>query len=262
MTTRNTGNRSARGGGRGLLSGSPGQKSGQVGGYIAILGIVISLVGVLLGLSPSQMLHRVQDAPSAIGSKVEQARCAFHTCPTYSPPPPASGTVPVGHSPKDEQPYAVQAQPAPGSCHYGHDGAYPLPDPKCTPGATNPDVTQATIQQTICVRGWTATIRPPQGVTGPEKRGSAAAYGYTGSSRTSEYDHLLPLELGGDPNARENLWLEPNDNPAATSFGNAKDPVENAARAAVCGGTMQLAVAQQKLATNWVTFGRELGVIH
>ncbi|MGW4529241.1 hypothetical protein [Amycolatopsis sp. NPDC004378] len=36
----------------------------------------------------------------------------------------------------------------------------PLPDPACTPGALNPDVTQASIGSTICVSGWTATIRP------------------------------------------------------------------------------------------------------
>src|SRR5581483_3255450 len=29
------------------------------------------------------------------------------------------------------------------------------------PGVLDPDVTQATIHSTICVRGWTSTIRPP-----------------------------------------------------------------------------------------------------
>src|SRR5258708_3844160 len=36
-----------------------------------------------------------------------------------------------------------------------------LPDSTCTPGSTNPNVTQANIQQTICVSGYTQTIRPP-----------------------------------------------------------------------------------------------------
>jgi hypothetical protein len=36
-----------------------------------------------------------------------------------------------------------------------------LPSRTLTPGATNPAVTQATIHQTICVRGWTASMRPP-----------------------------------------------------------------------------------------------------
>ena len=36
-----------------------------------------------------------------------------------------------------------------------------LASPTLTPGSLNPDVTQATIGSTICVRGWTATVRPP-----------------------------------------------------------------------------------------------------
>src|SRR5439155_27135550 len=34
-----------------------------------------------------------------------------------------------------------------------------------TPGVLNPEVTQATIGRTICVRGWTRTIRPPSAYT-------------------------------------------------------------------------------------------------
>ena len=36
----------------------------------------------------------------------------------------------------------------------------PLPDASCTPGACNADVTQSNINNTICVSGWTATVRP------------------------------------------------------------------------------------------------------
>ena len=35
-----------------------------------------------------------------------------------------------------------------------------LPTHTLTPGATNPDVTQDNINNTICVSGWTKTIRP------------------------------------------------------------------------------------------------------
>ncbi len=45
-----------------------------------------------------------------------------------------------------------------------------LPDPAKTPGALNPEVTQATIGTTICVRGWTQTVRPPQAYTLALKR--------------------------------------------------------------------------------------------
>jgi hypothetical protein len=85
----------------------------------------------------------------------------------------------------------VQSQPAPGSCHAIGTGLYSRPDPTCTPGSLNPAVTQATIDQTICVEGWTATVRPPENITEEEKAASMAAYGDTGSLGDYEYDHLL-----------------------------------------------------------------------
>lgn len=35
------------------------------------------------------------------------------------------------------------------------------PPAALVPGAVNPAVTQANIQRTICVPGWTRTVRPP-----------------------------------------------------------------------------------------------------
>jgi len=40
-----------------------------------------------------------------------------------------------------------------------------LPDRSRTPGAFNPSVTQENIGRTICVRGWTRTVRPPSQYT-------------------------------------------------------------------------------------------------
>ncbi|MER5175479.1 MAG: hypothetical protein ABJB76_09115 [Candidatus Nitrosocosmicus sp.] len=48
------------------------------------------------------------------------------------------------------------------SCHIKGEG---LPDPNCTPGATNPNVTQKNIHQTICVPGYSASIRPDPSYT-------------------------------------------------------------------------------------------------
>jgi hypothetical protein len=132
-------------------------------------------------------------------------------------------------------------------------GPDPLPDPKCTPGATNPQVTQANLASTICASGYTSSIRPPESITYAEKVGSAAAYSYTGSFSTAEYDHLISLELGGDPNSPANLWVEPNDNPAATSTANTKDVLENKLNDMVCSGQLSLAAAQHDIATNWVS---------
>jgi hypothetical protein len=89
-------------------------------------------------------------------------------------------------------------------------------------------------------------------VTGPEKVGSAAAYGYTGPFTTGEYDHLVPLELGGDPNDPANLWLEPNDRPGAASTFNTKDTLENHLHDLVCTGGLPLAEAQRAIAADWV----------
>jgi hypothetical protein len=52
-----------------------------------------------------------------------------------------------------------------------------LPDASTTPGAINPAVTQETIAETICVRGWTHLVRPPVGYGGVEAP-KIAAFGY------------------------------------------------------------------------------------
>ncbi len=170
---------------------------------------------------------------------------------TAAPSTPApSGGLEVG--PGLQATYTIQPQPPRGSCHYTYIGPDPLPDPRCTPGALDPQVTQADIGSTICSSGFTSSIRPPEGVTEPEKEASAAAYGYAGSLHVAEYDHLVPLELGGDPNDPANLWVEPPDNPDATSFANTKDKLEDRLNSLVCDGRLSLATAQQAIAGNWV----------
>lgn len=130
-----------------------------------------------------------------------------------------------------------------GNCHGRGTATVPLPDPRCTPGATDAAVTGGTIGATICVRGYTATVRPPASVTGPAKRESAKEYGFTGAG---EYDHLIPLELGGASDTR-NLWLEPGAIP------NAKDKVENTLKAMVCAHKITLVEAQRAIAGDWAT---------
>jgi hypothetical protein len=141
-----------------------------------------------------------------------------------------------------------------------------LPDPHCTPGVTNPAVNQGDIGQTICSPGWTATIRPPESYTEPLKYEQMAAYGETGPASNYEEDHLIPLELGqedhliplelgGSPTSVLNLWPEPGASP------NPKDGVENAANQAVCDGRMTLVAAQEAIASDWISFGRQLGVV-
>ena len=113
-------------------------------------------------------------------------------------------------------------------------------DPVRTPGVLNPDVTQANIRQTVCRHGWTATIRPPVEYTNGLKRTQMREYGETGPLSAYQEDHLISLELGGNPTDPRNLWPEPY--PRARTV----DGIENELNAQVCDGSLTLAAAQQK----------------
>lgn len=122
-----------------------------------------------------------------------------------------------------------------------------LPDANCTPGAVNPSVTQNNINQTICVKGYTKTIRPSVTYTNQLKQQQMQAYGFSDSIRMHEEDHLISLELGGSPEDPRNLWPEPGASP------NPKDKVENFLHAAVCTGKIQLQDAQMRISKDWTT---------
>ena len=109
-----------------------------------------------------------------------------------------------------------------------------------TPGALNPDVTQATIRSTICKRGWTRTIRPPASYTGDLKLRQMRRYVRTGSPHEYQEDHLISLELGGDPTDPRNLWPEPYPRAAVV------DQMENELNAQVCSGKLTLLEAQRR----------------
>jgi hypothetical protein len=109
-----------------------------------------------------------------------------------------------------------------------------------TPGALNPDVTQATIRTTICRRGWTRTIRPPVSYTNDLKRRGLRQYGLRGPPASYQEDHLISLELGGHPTDPRNLWPEPYPRAAVV------DRQENELNAQVCSGELSLADAQRR----------------
>jgi hypothetical protein len=142
--------------------------------------------------------------------------------------------------------YVAPAMRDGGGCH-AQNG---LPDTACTPGATDPRVTQANIDTTICRAGYTKTVRPPEHVTAAIKRERMDAYGAGDAPSSYELDHLIPLELGGAPAAVANLWPEPlNGGDGAHT----KDQVENALHRRVCAHVLSLAVAQREIATDWRT---------
>ena len=138
-----------------------------------------------------------------------------------------------------------------GHCSYRDHGQ--LPDPRCTPGSIDPHVTQADIRSTICKKGWTSTVRPPESQTERFKYDVAYPAYRTPQAERTELDHLLPLELGGSNDAT-NLWPEypPTPNP--------KDKVEDALNAAVCEGRVSLTAAQDAIAADWLTAEKKLGL--
>jgi len=118
-------------------------------------------------------------------------------------------------------------------------GPYPA-DPARTPGVINPDVTQRTIETTICMHGWTRTIRPPTDYTNALKLKQMREYGVGGSPSQYQEDHLISLELGGHPTDARNLWPEPYPRAAEV------DSIENDLNAKVCSGALSLDEAQRK----------------
>ena len=132
-----------------------------------------------------------------------------------------------------------------------------LPNHIFTPGSVNPDVTQANIQSTICVSNWTSTIRPSSSYTTNLKLEQLANEYKTyakevGTSDPSAYeeDHLISLELGGNPTDPKNLWAEPWN---GTYGAHAKDRVENALHKLVCSNQISLSDAQFAISANWYT---------
>lgn len=126
-----------------------------------------------------------------------------------------------------------------------------LPDHAITPGAVDPRVTQANIHSTICVSGYTSTVRPSSSYTTALKvQQLGAGYAFHADVRTSDYeeDHLISLELGGSPTSRKNLWPEPY---AAREGARVKDRIENKLHELVCGGLITLRAAQDAIASNW-----------
>lgn len=140
----------------------------------------------------------------------------------------------------------------PAVCHA--DG--PLPDSACTPGSLNPDVTPENINQTICSRGWTRTVRPPVSYTNALKRDLLTAYGLDSDLRLFELDHLIPLELGGALSDSSNLWPESHE-PRPGSY--EKDGFENFLNSRVCAGELSLSDAQDAMAHDWLANWRAAG---
>jgi hypothetical protein len=135
----------------------------------------------------------------------------------------------------------------PALCHIVNVG---LPDLKCTPGATNPSITQNNIKDTICIPGYTKTVRPSVSYIAPLKRKLMHSYGFTDSPSNYELDHLIAREIGGHRTDVKNLFSEPGY--GQYNF-HIKDRFENYLHHQVCNGAIILSEPQNEIATNWIS---------
>lgn len=139
-----------------------------------------------------------------------------------------------------------------------------VPKAELTPGAADPRVTQANIHKTICVPGYSKSVRPPVRITNKIKAATFASYGIkTDAPNDYELDHLISLELGGAPADEKNLWPEPwetrGHKVAARGTGaETKDKVENWLHRQVCADKIPLVDAQRQMATDWPSVLKEI----
>ena len=115
--------------------------------------------------------------------------------------------------------------------------------------ALNPDVTEESLAQTICVVGYTATIRPPTTYTNGVKKKLMEEAGLDASQMGAyELDHIIPLAVGGHPRKLSNLQLQAwyGENSATE-----KDGLERRLQHMVCDGQIDLMDAQFCIAEDW-----------
>jgi hypothetical protein len=215
-------------------------------GALLINKLTVSGIGLLLGgllLGACQPKHDAS-APAIPSTTVFSSPTTVTSKPTAGPKVATHTRTSSPHP--QPKPAAKTGGPVTGAA-----GAV-LPNAQRTPGATNPSVTQANIHSTICVSGWTSTVRPPSGyTTALKERQLISGYAYHGDTNASDYeeDHLIPLELGGSPSAEANLWPEPYH---LTEGAYSKDKIENKLHALVCAGSLSLGTARHAIAANWV----------
>ena len=147
--------------------------------------------------------------------------------------------------------------PDDGSCSTTVRRGYPVPDPHCTPGGIDPEVTVDVLRnpawRTGCVRNCETSEA--------KKHVAYRWYGMPtprrnhGDLQVCEPDHLVPLELGG-ADGLGNIW--PECGPPGVALEDrhfkVKDRVENYLADEVKSGKMSLEAAQRGIAFDWTQY--------
>lgn len=154
--------------------------------------------------------------------------------------PTASSATPVPAPATDVAPFRTAAEdPQNGPCINTTHGCIAL----------NPDVDEDTVERTICVSGYTKSVRPATSYTNGVKR-KLMLEGGIDAARVDEYelDHIVPLALGGHPRKLSNLALQPWEGEHGAK---AKDALEVRLQRLVCRGVLDLTDAQVCIARDW-----------
>ncbi len=115
--------------------------------------------------------------------------------------------------------------------------------------ALNPDVRPDTVRSTICVPGYTASVRPSTSFTTGVKRKLLRQAGLPpDATSTYELDHRVPLALGGHPRALANLQLQRWDGGDGAKV---KDTLERRLQTLVCAGGVPLDEARSAIYWDW-----------
>jgi hypothetical protein len=137
-------------------------------------------------------------------------------------------------------------------------------DRLCSPGlaAHNPEVAAdgPKYLHTLCQPDgtrprWIAKRRPPATYTNHMEERELVAYGMTGTIKDTENDHIISLELDGDPGYAMganglplNLYPQPWE---GTTGARVKDREERLLHSQVCSGALTLQAAQEKIVRDW-----------
>ena len=120
--------------------------------------------------------------------------------------------------------------------------------PVGTPGAVDPKITQATIDRTICQPGYARAVRPTYAVTAPRKRRLMGVQHPGGRMADYEFDHLIPISLGGAPFDKRDLWLQPRRGRANATD---KNVLAYVLWRLVCEHRLPLETAQRAMTRDW-----------
>src|SRR5208337_3632047 len=182
--------------------------------------------------------HAISEAHAALASTATSADVAQGNITS-----PANEAIAQAAAAKTPSPQTVSL--APSRTEAGP--AYVYPNPSLTPGAV-----LTTDASTLCAPGYASGVRDVSTAT---KEQVYAEYGvsYPQALGAYEVDHFIPLEIGGS-NDITNLWLEPAT--PAPGF-HQKDQFENFEHGQVCNGTISVAEAQRRMASDWNFYWQE-----